>query len=139
VEKDIKIKITITENKKEIFKMSAFIVNKKHIDYIVTVLYNDNPLFTKEFLNKTGQTLVDENFKSVNYRYNESNQPYKYIFEQVRNINPIQVLKAINCLDYQSCEHNTWKRSNARKILDDIRDICINKLPGYDDFQWEVR
>ena len=118
--------------------MSAFIVNKKHIDYIVTVLYNDNPFFTKEFLNKTGQTLVNENFKSVNYRYNESDKPYKYIFEQVKNINPIQVLKAINCLDYQSCEHANWKKSNARKILDDIRDICINKLPGYDDFQWEI-
>ena len=118
--------------------MSAFIVNKKHIDYIVTVLYNDNPFLTKEFLNKTGQTLVNENFKSVNYRYLESKNPYEYIFEPVICTNPIQVLKAINCLDYQSCEHEGWKKSDARKILDDIRDICIRKLPGYDDFQWEI-
>ena len=124
--------------------MSAFIVNKKHIDYILTVLYNENvyhnnETLSKNYMNKIGQNLVDENFKSVNYRYLESKKPYEYIFQSTICTNPIQVLKAINCLDYQSCEHSEWKESDARKILDDIRDICINKLPGYDNFQWEIR
>jgi len=119
--------------------MSAFIVNKKHIDYILsTNLYSKYENATMEKLNAIGQELVNENFKSVNYRYHENNQPYKYYFQPVLNFNPIQALKAVNCLDYQSCEHPTWENSNAKKILESIKNSLITMLPGYDDFQWEI-
>jgi len=121
--------------------MSAFIVNKKHIDYILSTKLNskyDYPPLTEKQLTKIGQILVNENFKSVNYRYHENFQPYKYNFQPVINFNPIQALKAIDCLDYQSCKHEGWKKSRAKRILEDIKDSLITMLPGYDDFHWEV-
>ena len=50
--------------------------------------------------------------------------------------NPVQVLKAVACLDYQSCEYEEWRGSTARKILDLIEGAAINTLPGYDAAEW---
>ncbi|HBD95161.1 MAG TPA: hypothetical protein DC057_13430 [Spirochaetia bacterium] len=124
--------------------MSAFIVNKKHIDYLVSALYYSNKDYQNKYmdiqeLNKIGQTLVNANYKSVNYRYNESEKPYKYIFSQIFTIYFIQTLKAINCLDYQSCEYPGWERSKAKKILNQIKDQCIYHLTDSNKYQWEIR
>ena len=48
----------------------------------------------------------------------------------------VQVLKAVACLDYQSCEYEEWRGSVARRILDLIEGAAINALPGYDAAEW---
>ena len=50
--------------------------------------------------------------------------------------NPVQVLKAVACLDYQSCEYEGGRDSTARKILNLVEDAAVSALPGYEDAEW---
>jgi hypothetical protein len=48
------------------------------------------------------------------------------------------VIKAADCLDYQSCEHPEWDKSEAKQLLDAIRAAAISKLPGYEEAEWAI-
>lgn len=129
--------------------MSAFMVSREHIRYLVSAakLYG---MAAAENPTALGQMLWDENLKSIHARYpdtigNPPNMPgpigedFKYIHQTVSRIDPVQVLKAIQCLEYQSCEHEGWKQSRAKQVLDGLMHHTIDKLPGYDKAQWEIR
>lgn len=85
--------------------------------------------------------LLSENCRSVNHRYNEKS-PAKSItfkFEPVNNA--IQLIKLIDCLDYQSCETDTWENSLSFKVLTKIKGQLVDKMlrsAGYDDHQWSI-
>ena len=101
--------------------MSAHIVSTKTIDKCVYAFVR--PLFlespNKEFLDKVGQVLVNENFKSVNRRYKEQEDSYEYEYEDVymddKN-NLYSLYKALRCLDYQSCECDDYEKTTAYYI-----------------------
>lgn len=89
--------------------------------------------------------LVTENYQSVHYRYEgASNLPGEvqdedYVYSRVNEkIDPVQVIKAIDCFEYQTCEHPEWKDSEARKFCQALRGKAISLLPGYDEAAWEV-
>lgn len=127
--------------------MSAFIVSDNHIDVIMTFAVlkhasyywaekKERVYITAENASEVGQKLVNENYRSVNYRYRgEFGSPIKYKFKRVRpdNYSAVDVLKAIDSLDYQSCETDDWQDTEARAILDGIQSRMINALPGYDE------
>ena len=80
-----------------------------------------------------------ENEKSVGFRYSEVIEhcplaPFRF----VRGIEAVQVLKAIQCYRYQSCEHPGWENSDARRWIDRLESDAIANLPGYDDADWEI-
>lgn len=50
----------------------------------------------------------------------------------------VQVLKACDCYDYQACEVDDYDRSLAAKIVDSIRRMAIDALPGYEDAEWAL-
>ena len=109
--------------------MSAFIVNKTHIDAIITTIVdcpNINIGRYENALNSIGQILWDENYKSVNYRYNEDEKPPQYI-HRVKYVGLIQAIKAINCLNYQSCEHPDYYNSESKKIQDSAKEFLLKK------------
>jgi hypothetical protein len=149
--------------------MSAFIVGEEHIRYLVNA--GLSRVIRKGYgLNwyldgvrvgtldggdnsddLTGQMLWDENFKSVNHRYNNGDDlpgplglgrtapKYKHRLDFDRkSIDPVQVLKAIKCYEYQSCEHEGWEKSSANAFCEALRFAAIAALLGYDDAQWEV-
>ncbi len=119
--------------------MSAFIVNRKHIEYLVEAArkwsvdcYNHTP-------EKIGQILMDENVRSINYRYKESYKSSGYgIHRATLDIDPVQVIKACNCLDYQSGDHPEWEESESCKFLDSLKREAICYLPGYNLAKWEI-
>jgi hypothetical protein len=135
--------------------MSAFICSQEHINAIVNFwcstnedLYIYMPEIEKPLIysahdcsdfEMVGQILTDANYKSVNYRYDENEEPEKYkndIF--ARSYPPVQILKALDCLTYQSCEFDGYYESLAYMIVEEIRHKAICKLPGYDESQWEI-
>jgi len=122
--------------------MSAFVVSKSHIDALIQaamILRRDYIDFLK--LDETGQMLWDENHKSVNSRYHEQTAVPVYHFPTfaVRPVlTPVEVLKAIACLEYQSCEHEGWGESQAKKWLAALSEAAISALPGYEAAAWEV-
>jgi len=129
--------------------MSAFIVNKKHIDYIMTAYQNsenqysnnsDKPNYTNAQAEQDGQMLWNENFLSVNVRYNETDHAPVYKFERINEkINYLQALNFVHCLDYQACETNDYNESKAYKLLLKMAWNLTCMIPKYDGLQWEYR
>ena len=122
--------------------MSAFVVNKRHIDAMLTTTlgmarsdggfrwlapgdceetdYQRGEVWgstavasvttrtrylTHENVNNVGRMLLFENMRSVAHRYNETLELPEYGFSLGRSLTPVELLSAINCLEYQSCEH----------------------------------
>lgn len=140
--------------------MSAFVVGTKHIDYLVqaALLYNRGPVGSNiewagkrvrsGILNEVGAGLLAENIKSVAYRYGSTENlpgpvplptPDTYQLRPVAHIDPVQVIKAIHCYEYQSCEHDRWAGSPAWKFCRELLAATTRRLPGYDDAEWEIR
>lgn len=64
-----------------------------------------------------------------------------YQYETHRDValpSAVAVLKLCGCYDYQSCEHEGWEASEARKVVEAIRDTGIGRLPGYDEASWDL-
>jgi hypothetical protein len=49
-----------------------------------------------------------------------------------------EALKAIACLECQSCEHPSWRDSSARNFCGDLLWRVISTLPGYQEAPWEL-
>jgi hypothetical protein len=99
-----------------------------------------------------GGKLWAENYASVNDRYPdaaeqgglpgpvgfEGEETLTYTLDRIPGmVDPVVVLKAIDCYVYQSCEHGGWATSEARAIVEALRSACIKILPGYDDAPWD--
>lgn len=132
-------------------QMSAFVVSPTHIDALLTFAqrpqYEAPACYYKgsvkvtfyDNLNAIGQILLDENVRSVNFRYTEQTDSPAYLYHPYRgNLPPVQIIKACDCLNYQSCETDDWKDTEAHLILDTIRERAINELPGMDEAEWEL-
>jgi hypothetical protein len=96
-----------------------------------------------------GQMLVDANARSVMGRYPDTilsgelpgpNEPYwqeAYAWRrQPARMTAVEGLKAIACLDYQSCEYREWGGSEARRFLDALEQCLIGCLDGYGSAPW---
>ena len=147
--------------------MSAFVVDRGHIWYLVQAAvsrmcreprmswYHEEKHRTvssteREGLAEVGQMLWDENVRSVKYRYDDCDElpgpigcDYQYgrhngcALPRLR-VEPVQVLKACDCFEYQSCEHPGWEESEAHSFLEALRRKAWHALPGYDDARWEI-
>ena len=113
--------------------MSAWIVSKQHIDALAYWLDRMGIAHDKQ---KMGELLWSENHKSIRARYGDYNHKgkfvkrpkYHYMIPQPRvtesyyddfdpqNLDQIQAL--VHCYTYQSCEHNGWEKSRAKRLMD---------------------
>ena len=139
--------------------MSAFVVSDTHIDALVSVglafarpsepmvwhhagpdglerafeLRPDNPT-------EVGAMLLTANQSSVNLLYGErgGTKP-AYSFRRLSGIpDPVVILKAIACFEYQCCEHPGWAASQARQFCQELQDRCMGRLPGYEQAPWAL-
>lgn len=86
-----------------------------------------------------GATLLAENRRSVNHRYAEDEIEAPYTFTRIRGaLHPVAILKALDCYEYQSCEHPEWPASEAYDFCQALRSRMIHELPGYHDAAWEI-
>lgn len=128
--------------------MSAFLVSEKHIQALVTYAARHLgtirlgqatlDLTTPEGKRELGQRLWDENLRSVNFRYREQTEPVVYKHKMVPSISAVQILKAIHCLSYQSCESNDWEETQAYSVLKQIESSAVRNVPGYDEAAWGI-
>lgn len=118
--------------------MSAWLVDKVHIDLIVgaTEAGADPVVATK-----VGRMLWVENLKSIHARYPDTaedptggdrpgpmgvtdEQIREYVYaEQPYRLTRSQLKYALACLDYQSCEHPEWPKSEARAFV--VRELTM--------------
>lgn len=99
-----------------------------------------------------GQALLDECIRSVFHRYEDcetvaelpgytpdlTERGATYKHNPMVNVRPIVALKAIDCYEYQSCEHPAWESSMAYAFCDSLRRALVRDLPGYEDAPWEI-
>lgn len=129
--------------------MSAFIVSDDHITVMLqaargrhpgdghSYYWNDemHPFNGNE--QAIGQKLLDENYRSVNYRYDEQEAPRTYKpMPVLHQYKAVEILKLCNCYDYQACETPDYKTTEAHEIVDTLRGMAIRSLPGYESAAW---
>jgi hypothetical protein len=132
--------------------MSAFVVSDKHINTLITWAYNNKVQYYKDRwvdINQTpthaANTLYAENVRSVNSRYNERSKTQydRFRFVPVQDLpDAIGIIKLCHCLQYQSCEHKGWDKSEAKKLLQAIEEYAMRALPGfekaYNAAEWSI-
>lgn len=97
--------------------------------------------------NELGQILIDENVRSVQARY-PNDKPedlpgpidhafvWAYRFEPVSHQLAAWVVKACDCLQYQSCESDDYEDTLGYKVAQAIRESAIRHLAV--DAPWGV-
>ena len=128
--------------------MSAFIIGNEHITAMLQITapqypgdgssyyYNGAAFPFGGHSTEIGQKLVDENYRSVNYRYDEDSQPHEFKYTPRRSFTPVEIVKLCDCYNYQTCETPDYKHTEAWAIVNALRERAIHRLAGYDDAPW---
>ena len=104
--------------------MSCWICPEAMIRYLVEAHHQLVTSATFEASDHLGQLLWEEN-----YRYNESEVAPAYRHLRLRKpLSLAQVIMTANSYDYQSCEHDGWVASEAKKVITAIIDRAAWKL-----------
>jgi hypothetical protein len=146
--------------------MSAYVVGHDHIDALLTFATADDPQsfgpisyrleptgnrveITTLNATEIGRKLLTENERSVNHRYPGDDDLPGTIGEEAAGYtfrpwakapDAIAILKGCDCFDYQACETDDYRASDAFRIIDAIRARAISRLPGYTNAPgWEFR
>lgn len=92
-----------------------------------------------------GQRLKDENAANLYHLYGDraDDSPETWIgpFEPCRHahharVEPVAMLKAIGCYEYQCCDRTQWEESDVRALMSRMRSAAIARLPGYEQAAW---
>ena len=133
--------------------MSCFIVNPKHIALLAEWAV-DRGILTNPYNAK--DTLAMANIRSVASRYEltldqacrdsagmsmrEYLDTVEFLVPGTSKVSNAQIIKALDCLEYQSCECPLWEESAAKYIMDLMRDSIKRYSPeAYEKAAWEVR
>ncbi|MBR4623360.1 MAG: hypothetical protein IKO45_05000 [Clostridia bacterium] len=124
--------------------MSAYVVNDETISVLVdafeqyTDRYNDYDFYPKQKgwlidLDKErqamGQALLDYNYKSVNYRYNEYEKPRKFKYISLDDSHKLNVVfGCIQCYNYQACEPDDYYESAIYKNLQRLKENMLRRI-----------
>jgi len=91
---------------------------------------------------EVGQILIDENYRSVNDRYDDESEPHTFQYMSDawlgQEMTPVQMLKLCLSYRYQACETEDWKKTEAHAIVHALMDDAIRKLPGYEEAAWSI-
>lgn len=143
--------------------MSAYICDPSHIGILAAFAVTERCAI-REFeamgepvliAQTVARNLARENIRSVATRYpndTDGNRPgpclkdaeieeaaaiyAAYFLAHPQHLPPVQILKLVNCLDYQSCETEDWRQTSACKQLEWITTYAIHRLPGYEEAMW---
>lgn len=101
--------------------MSAWIVTKAHIDVLVHALGRRELMDISP--NEAGAILWRENYRSVNYRYDERSRTPSYTYSQPPvKWSPDQLTKIVGCYTYQTCERPDWEQSKAFALVETLSE-----------------
>ena len=140
--------------------MSAYVVNKRHIDALVTAAVESAPIgayFGRERVDYSnadavGAALWRANVESVAFRYpNDAEGEWPgpvgltraevdaYTFEPLLvPLSPVELLVALRGYEYQSCERPDWRDSDAYTFCRGLESLMLRRLPGWDDADWSI-
>lgn len=124
--------------------MSAWICSDKHINAVVTAYADQNGITDAAELDRIANLLLEENTKSVDYRYQETNERFVIKFERVE-MAPIDAYKLTRSYSYQACEHPGWDaddneaRKISRSVLTYFQEAGLSAYSkSYDKAKWSI-
>jgi hypothetical protein len=84
--------------------------------------------------------LVAENVLSLTSRYGKRDAPKKTTHRYTPGpaLPAIHVIKLAQSYDYQSCEHDGWETSEAKRWIDNLIAGLVYQLPGYGAAPWAI-
>jgi hypothetical protein len=100
---------------------------------------------TADDLTRVGRMLVGTNVDSVMFRYQDEQASemlpdyvlHGYSYRQLPyRMTAAEALKSVGCLQYQSCEHEEWKTSEAYDFLQNLTGALISHVVGYNESPW---
>lgn len=128
--------------------MSAFTLSNKHINAMLSAAkwvhfgfgyYWNNERHTGCDMRELGQKLMDENYRSVNYRYSDETEAPRFKWNAYpQQHTAVQVIRLCDCYNYQTCETPDWQETEAYAIYTALREAAIGALPGMDDAEWTI-
>jgi hypothetical protein len=103
---------------------------------------------TREKADLAGAALLRECVASVSFRYSEplgnlpgpapNPDPEQYEWTDFGQLlTAIECCAAIDCYEYQSCEHRGWQGSGAKAFCERLRRLLIGCMAGYEAAPWE--
>lgn len=111
--------------------MSAYIVEQNVVGFLIMVGIEYGIIDPHNAVAEA-RMLWLENQRSIHYRYDDSddygNVPDITKKEQLgeyEEFNPDQVIMSCGCYSYQSCEHPEWESSEAKCLVDKIKEEAI--------------
>ena len=134
--------------------MSAYIISDETVSVIVKAfeIYNITHYSSdcNEFIEKKrqtiGQRLVNQNYRSVNYRYIDQMTPHKFEFTDVNlmvngKLDTGLIVGCIDCYNYQACETDDYWQSHIYHSLRWLKDTILNQYIKQDGFEksWGYR
>lgn len=111
--------------------MSCYIVNDETITAIVmgAMEYLDSDYWGRRIdPHKFGQMLVEENYRSWDARYGSNSKPHKFEWKELKRWDMGICLGCINCYEYQSCETDDWRNTEAYIMLQRLKRAMLEKL-----------
>ena len=124
--------------------MSAYIVSNMTISAIVDGIalvdeYSYIGKLARKDPKKVGQMLLDENYRSVNERYDEDDKPYEFKFvsgepgwsEEFMTPHHFtygQVLGSANCYEYQTCEYEGYDKTETWEAVERMKKNLFERM-----------
>lgn len=76
------------------------------------------------------ETMLDGNLNTYRFRMD---------LHALNRLHPAEIAKLVDCYEYQSCEHEGWAGSDAKRWCDWLRGELWSLFPEYDDGAWTYR
>lgn len=119
--------------------MSAFEVSDLHINTIVNFASSRSRLnLEPEQCQTMAQTLRDQNTASLRACYGEGVETASEIrfVRHLGEFNPIAIVKLCYCYDFQACETDGYRDTEAAKFIRRVRGFAIEAVKGYEEAPW---
>jgi hypothetical protein len=102
--------------------MSAHICS----DATTNLLAQLAPLAAGDSPQSIAELLREENTRSVNFRYSETDTPEPIVFVRRANVTAIEVVKLCHHFDYQASETDDYHASRAAQVIEAIRMAALD-------------
>ena len=106
----------------------------------LSAILQDTAELTMETADNVGQMLWEQNYRSVNYRYDEYVPTPRYTFAIVprEEMNVLDAISLTMSYEYQSCETPDWERTEAHEFAEALIRMLIHAIPGMATAKWSI-